>query len=73
MHSKNSYVRLLKHFNKIFVPCDLADQRFDSFREDEVTLTTTNRFVVKQDTALAREQFQFDFRYRNPKRVCDKD
>lgn len=63
----------MKRLQRIFFPCNLTNLCFDSFREDKVTFMTTNKSVVKQDLALAREQFQFDFRYVNPKCVCDED
>lgn len=63
----------MKTLQRIFVPCNLTNRCFDSFREDKVTLMTTNKSVVKQDTELAREWLQFDFRYMNPKCVCDED
>lgn len=51
----------------------IFDKSFGSFREDIVTLTGTNKSILKQATALAREWIQFDFRYVNPKCICDKD
>lgn len=69
---KNSYV-WHENTSKNICPSNLTNRCFDSFREAKVILMTTDKSVVKQDIALAREQFQFDFRYMNPKCACDED